>query len=283
MEMGDMQMNSDRPFKTLGPQAARLVSELHVRGRTLFANADVEDITGLSPKSARNFVGSLVQRGVATRLQPGLFILVPFELGHEREYFGNPLVLARELAGGGDYYVSHASAMDVHQMVTQPQLVVYTSTTRAIRPRTVLGTEFRFVRCKPLHVFGITDHWATKTEKVRVSDIERTILDGLKQSEHCGGFTEVAKAFWMRREDIDLSRIVDYALRLKVGAVIRRLGYLLEMFEAGGPRELERLRKRLTASYALLDPLLPAEGKYLARWRLRLNVDAEEIKSLVSS
>ncbi len=120
-------------------------------------------------------------------------------------------------------------------------------------------------------------------ELVDVSDIERTILDGLKQSEHCGGFSEVAKAFWMRREDVDLTRIVDYALRLNVGAVIRRLGYLLEMFEAGAPHECDRLRKRLTASYALLDPLLPAEGKYLARWRLRLNVDAEEIKSLVSS
>ena len=44
---------------------------------------------------------------------------------------------------------------------------------------------------------------------------------------------------------------------------------------------LTRLRKRLTASYAILDPLLPAEGKFLARWRLRLNVDPEEIEAVV--
>ncbi len=31
-------------------------------------------------------------------LKPGLFILVPFELGREREYLGNPYVIARELA-----------------------------------------------------------------------------------------------------------------------------------------------------------------------------------------
>jgi predicted transcriptional regulator of viral defense system len=274
-------MNNDEILKTLGSQAARLVTELYERGGTVFSNADVEEITGLGPKSARNFVASLVHRGVVTRLKPGLFILVPFELGREREFLGNPLIVARELAGGDDYYVSHASAMEVHQMVTQPQFVTFTSTPRAIRPRMVLGAEFRFVRCKPEHLFGITDYWATKTQRVRVSNLERTVLDGLKQSEHCGGFSEVAKGFWMRREDIDPGKLADYALRLGVGAVIRRLGFLLELFDVDASGEIERLQERLTLSYAVLDPMLPVEGKYLARWRLRLNVEPEEIMSVV--
>ena len=281
MEMGVLRMNEYKPLKTLGPQAALLVAELHDRGKTLFSHADVQEITSLQAKSARNFVASLVQRGVVTRLKPGLFILVPFELGRECEYLGNPYVVARELAGGTDYFVSHASAMDLHHMVTQPQLVVYTTSPHAIRPRVVLGTEFRFVRCKPEHLFGSTEHWVTKTEKVQVSDLERTIIDGLKQSEYCGGFTEVAKGFWMRRDNIDHGKLVDYALRLDVGAVIRRLGFLLETFEVDAPRELEHLQENLTATYANLDPLLPDEGKFMARWRLRLNVDVDEIASVV--
>jgi predicted transcriptional regulator of viral defense system len=281
--MGVLQMKQDMPLKTLGPQAARLVAELHERGRTLFSHADVEEITSLQAKSARNLVASLVHRGIATRLKPGLFILVPFDLGRERDYIGNPYVVARELAGNTDYYISHASAMDLHQMTTQPQLVVYTTTPQAIRPRSVLGTEFRFVRCKREHLFGITEHWVTKTEKVQASDVERTIIDGLKQSEYCGGFTEVAKAFWMRQDDIDPTKLVDYALRLDVGAVIRRLGFLLETFETNAPRELERLRQKLTATYANLDPLLPDGGKFMARWRLRLNVDPDEIAAVIGT
>ena len=283
MGMGVLQMKKNRPLKTLGPQAARLVTELHERGKMLFSHADAKKITGLQSKSTRNFVASLVHRGLATRLKPGLFILVPFELGREREYLGSPYVVARELVGSTDHYISHASAMDVHQMVTQPQLVVYTTTLKALRPRVVLGTEFRFVRCKPEHLFGVLDHWVTKTEKVQVSDPERTVVDGLKQSAYCGGFTEVAKGFWMRRDDLNPRRLVDYALRLDVGAVIRRLGFLLETFEVDAPREIERLREHLTATYAILDPLLPDEGKFLARWRLRLNVDREEIVSVVRS
>jgi predicted transcriptional regulator of viral defense system len=281
MGMGFLNMNKNKPFKTLGPQAARRVTELHERGKTLFTHADVEEITSLGAKSARNFVASLVHRGVVTRLKPGLFILVPFELGRERAYHGNPYVVARELVGSADYYVSHASAMDLHQMVTQPQLVVYTMTAAAIRPRVVLGTEFRFVRCRPGHLFGGSGHWVTKTEKVQVSDLERTIIDGLKQSEYCGGFTEVVKGFWMRRDDIDHGKLVDYALSLDVGAVIRRLGFLLETLEMDTPREVKRLQENLTASYAILDPLLPVEGRFLARWRLRLNVDPAEIASAV--
>jgi len=249
----------------------------------VFTLPDLEEITRLSSRSARSFVGSLVRRGVVTRLEPGLFTLVPFELGHEREYPGNPLVVAREIVGGGDYYVSHASAMELHRMVTQPQLVVYVTAPRAIRTRWILGTEFRFVRAKPEHMFGITVHWATKTERVRVSDLERTVIDGLKQSEYCGGFTEVAKGFWMRREDIDAERLVDHALRLDVGAVIRRLGFLMELLEVDAPKALGRLHERLTKTYAVLDPLLPTEGRYLARWRLRVNVDPEEVLSVVGT
>jgi predicted transcriptional regulator of viral defense system len=273
-------MKYNQPPKTLGAQAGRLVTELHERRKTIFSYADVEDITELSSKSSRSLILRMVNRGVVSRLKAGLFILVPFEMGREREYLGNPFVVARELCGTPDYYISHASAMEIHQMVTQPQLVVYTTTPKFIRPRIVLGTEFRFVRCKLEKFFGYSDHWVTKTAKVQVSDLERTIVDGLKQPEYCGGFSEIAKGFWMRREDIDPGKLVDYALMINVGAVIRRLGFLLELFEMEASRELERLRERLTMTYSILDPILPAEGKFLARWRLKLNVSPEEIKAV---
>ena len=85
----------------------------------------------------------------------------------------------------------------------------------------------------------------------------------------------------MRREDIDTGKLVDYALKISVGAVIRRLGFLLDLFEIKAPRELERLRERLTMTYSILDPIMPAEGKFLARWRLQLNVSPEEIETVV--
>jgi predicted transcriptional regulator of viral defense system len=165
-------------------------------------------------------------------------------------------------------------------MVTQPQLVVYVTSPAPMRGRTVLGTEFRFVRCRQSDIFGTAEHWVEKHEKVVVSDVERTVVDGLARPEHCGGLTEVAKGLSMRRADVSAKKLVDYALRLGVGAVIRRLGYLMEACDIGKPDERGRLRGSLTSTYSLLDPVLPPEGKYLARWRLRLNVDPEEIQAV---
>jgi predicted transcriptional regulator of viral defense system len=266
-------------MKTLGPKAARLVTELHARDRRIFGLRDVEAILGVHPPLARSFTAQLVRRGVVTRLKPGLFSLVPFELGRERQYLGNPYVVARELVGGAPYFLSHASAMDIHQMVTQPQLVVYVSTVRPLRRRFIHGIEFRFVTCRRRDVFGTTEHWVEKSERVRVSDPERTILDGLRSPDYCGGLLEVAKGFHMRRADLDPDRLVAYALRLRVGAVIRRLGFLLELWDVQAPRGLTRLQRHLTATYVRLDPGLPAEGRFLRRWRLRLNVTPAELQA----
>jgi predicted transcriptional regulator of viral defense system len=142
-----------------------------------------------------------------------------------------------------------------------------------------MGTDFRFVTCKKEHFFGTVDHWATKQEKVAVSDMEKTIIDGLRQPEHCGGITETAKAIWTRRQNLNGERLIEYALRLDMGAVVRRLGYLMKLYGIGLPKNLGSLRDHLTDTYAKLDSLLPPEGKFVSKWRLQLNVSPDELLS----
>ncbi len=268
-------------LKTLGTQAAHLVTTLYERNRPMFCLKEVQKILRLDEVSSRNFVRKLVNRGVVTRLKPGLFILVPFELGKETEYIGNPFVVAREIVGGKDYYLSYATAMEIHGMITQPQLVVYITTLKPRRSITTLGIEFRFIHSQKRYFFGLSDHWVTKQEKVRVSDLERTIIDGLKQPEYCGGLTEVAKGLWMRYQDVNINRLIRHAIRIDVGAVIRRLGFLLELYKIGNSEDWEILRSHLTETYVRLDPLLPSDGKFLRKWRLQLNVSPEELLSVV--
>ena len=109
-----------------------------------------------------------------------------------------------------------------------------------------------------------------------ISDMERTIIDGLRHPALIGGMTELAKGLWMKRDELKIEQLVDYARRIGVGAVVRRLGYLLEHFGLAEASALEPLRDMLTATYQRLDPLLPAEGAFLSRWRLQLNVTPEE-------
>lgn len=268
------------PPKTAGSRTAQLVTALYESGQTTFTHADVESITGLPPASARSLIRHAVARGVVSRLQPGLFVLVPPELGRATEFAGNPYIIARHLAAGAEYFISHASAMELHRMVTQPQFVIFTSTTKRLRKRTIHGTEFRFVLVRHEDVFGVTTHWISKQESVKISDIERTVIDGLHLPAYCGGITEVAKGLWMRRQEVKPVRLIDYALRLGVGAVVRRLGYLLDFYQIAAPEDLDRLRSSLSATYAVLDPMLPVEGPHVSSWRLRMNVAPDELEAV---
>lgn len=179
-----------------------------------------------------------------------------------------------------EYILSHATAFEMHRMVTQPNLTIFVSTTRPVLPQTVSGYDFRFIRLTPERLFGIARHWVDKERFVMVSDIERTILDGLLHPAHVGGITEVAKGMWMQRANIDMERILEYVRLLNVGVVVRRLGYLLEHYCLADAETLDSLRSMLTATYQRLDPLLPAEGPFLARWRVQLNVSAEELDAV---
>ena len=279
-----MHTNNNDASKTLGPLAGRLVATLYSRNRPIFHFQEVVEILG-GRAPASKILSQLINSGVVTRLKSGTFRLVPVELGFEREYLGNPYIVARELILSGkgtkeEYYLSYGSAFDLHQMVTQPQLVVYVSSPRMMRSRMIQGTEFRFVRCKVDNLFGITEIWIDKNEKVFVSDLERTLLDGLRQPAYCGGFSEVIKGFSIKHQAIDPQKLIDYAVKLDVGAVIRRLGYLMELYQIGLRIHWDFLQTKLTSTYQLLDPELPAEGPHIARWRLRLNIPQEELLAI---
>jgi predicted transcriptional regulator of viral defense system len=275
--------NSKTPgpgLKTLGPRSSALWVELNERGKTTFTLQDAEEITGLRNSSVRTLIHKAERRGLVTRLRSGLYTLVPFELGRATEYVGEPHVIAREMCEGRPYFLSHASAMELHRMVTQPQFTIYVSSTMRTPPRSVHGHEYRFVTVKPTDFFGLTQVWITKQQSVMVSDKERTILDALRQPQYAGGIPEVAKALWMSRKDLKIPQLLDYVQHFSSGALRRRLGFLLELYRLASPEQLESLRSKLTSTYDRLDPTLPKSGSFQSRWRLQLNIGIDELEAI---
>ncbi len=266
--------------KTLGPRSSTLWVELNERGHTTFSLRDVEEITGLRGSSARTLIHKAERRGLITRLRSGLYTLVPFELGRATEYVGDPYVIAREMCEGRSYFLSHATAMELHRMVTQPQFTIYVSSTLRTPPRSVHGHEYRFLTLKPADFFGLTQVWVTKQQTVTVSDKERTLLDALRQPQYAGGIPEVAKALWISRDGVKIPRLLDFVQHFSSGALRRRLGFLLELYQMASAAQLEPLRSKLTSTYDRLDPTLPKSGSFHSRWRLQLNVGIDELQAI---
>ena len=107
------------------------------------------------------------------------------------------------------------------------------------------------------------------------------MLDCAVRPQLCGGLSELAEGLWLRRDDLNENRLLEYVERLSHKAAARRIGFLLETHELGDPDTLATLQSYGKRGFDLLDPTLPDEGPYNRDWRLRINLDPEELKAIV--
>ena len=268
--------------KSLGNTEARLLSSLAAQGKTVFILPEAQETAGVSDYAIRLILSGLVKKKWLIRLTKGKYLIVPFEAGEEGEHTENWFVIAKNLIEPKPYYLSHYSALDIHEMLTQPALTVYISTPVRRIPKKILGATFTFIYTKTNSLWGLEDNWVTPSQKVRVSDLERTIIDCLDRPDLCGGISEVAKGIWSKRNDINYHKLVDYALKYHKKSVIKRLGFILETFSLS-KESLPRLQKEITKSYTLLDPSLPASGKFKSMWKVRANYEPEELVEITKT
>lgn len=269
--------------KTLGRENSRLFTTLAGRGQTVFSIDDAQKISGKSYPATQQALLRLTKAGWLVSLGAGKYAIVLPSVGDDVAPEANRLVIGRELVGDAPYYVSHDSACEIHNMLTRPVTNVTISTPRRLKSRTVLNVPYRFIATKPEDMWGYTLFWISTDEQVQVSDPERTILDGLARPDLCAGVSEVVTGLLIRKDDLDLEKLAEYSQRLGSQAVSKRLGYLLDFYDLAPSEILARLQEQIGPSYALLDPLLPKNGRFLSRWRLQLNIDTETLKGIAST
>jgi predicted transcriptional regulator of viral defense system len=69
-------------------------------------------------------------------------------------------------------------------------------------------------------------------------------------------------------------------IRFNSQAVIKRLGFLLELLEIH-TNATDKLQKIKTKSVVLLDTELPKSGKIKTKWSIQQNVETETIKTAI--
>jgi len=153
-----------------------------------------------------------------------------------------------------------------------PVLFITPKRKQSMRPE-LLGVRFEFVLLKRERVFGAT-LLGEPGLRLRVTDPERTVVDMFDRSDLCGGVPAAVAALEAAWPALDLERLTGYLERFEGGTVPRRLGYLVERLGLLPPDapELARWRTLLGAGYSLLERGGPAEGPFMRRWRLRVNV-----------
>lgn len=265
----------------LCPIGARFVAELRNNGKNIFTLDEAAAVYGKSKQLTSRFLRSLIQAGLLISLIPGKYKFQLETTDSERQ--SDWLNISRELVGPHPYLISHHSAMWLHGMTTQRLTDVYITVPTRIRNKTINGTQYNFVLTQKADSWGATTHLTPNKEKFRVTDIERTILDGLERPELSGGIKNVIYGIWAVQSKINWDRLMKYAASYQTMAAIKRLGCVLELLGLA-PECLPVLSKITAPSecYISLDPPAPKVGRCLIRWHIRVNVNIEELLSTLS-
>lgn len=270
-------------MKTLGKTSAGLIAGLYDENKPVFTIDDIVRINKTSRLNAAKLVFDLIKRKVIYRIKKGKYIIIPQELGSAETFRGNLYVMAKEIVNTKKYYVGFYSAMKYWGMTTQPIVKMFVATAKRQFTPKPLAEKVVFIYIDKKNIWGIKSEWTTKTERVNISDIEKTIIDALSCPEYCGGITEVAKSIWLVKEKINFRRLVKYTLKYNKKAVAKRLGYLLEILGLGDSDTFAKLKMFISNRYDLLDPTSLKRSIDKNNWRLIDNIGRKQIVKIVSA
>ena len=266
--------------KKVSYQSSNILSYFNEQNKLCFDYKEaINAIPDSKEKTLRELLTDMTKRGLLMRVKEGLYYIIPFEQDPET-FMPEWHLLAEYLVKNAEYYIGYYSAMQNHNLITQPSLKEQIVVSKQIRPSEILirNIHFQFIYHNSKHFFGTTKVWVDSFNKVLCSDLEKTFIDCLFKPDYAGGIVEIAKALYVSRDKINFETLLGYAVKFDSQAVIKRLGFLLETLEIR-TKILDDLQRLKTRSYVLLDTELPKTGKRSSRWSIQQNVETETITS----
>ena len=258
-----------------------LVRLLAYQGDRIFSTARARELAtrvGLKDTYLAEALYHLRQNGWIVSLRRGLYALAPTVPGNTPAHEFEIAMALVEPAS-----ISHWSALHHHGLIEQaPRRTFVLTTTETSVPRRrgdkrgkdvgvylVGDLAYRFVQVKPKRFFGTEKVWVGDA-RVSITDLERTLMDGLAMPKYCGDFSEVVHAFQVGMRQLDVDRMIQYASRLGTTAA-KRLGWVLEG-QGVDSSKTAILAALPVKGYRKLDPNGPGKGPCNSRWMLQENL-----------
>ncbi len=227
--------------------------------------------TGRSERTSNNLLAGNLRAGRLLRVRRGLYATVPPGVDADQAT-ADPYLVANKLTG--DAVVAYHAALQFHgKAYSVWQRFHYLTSARA-RSLSFQGMEFLPVQA-PVAVRSLPDLGGGVVEKrhaggaVRVTTLERTLVDVLDAPDKSGGWEELWRSLEMV-EFFDLDAVTDYALKLGSSLTVARLGFYLEQHRDAlmvEDRHLEALRPHAPTQPRYLDSKRES-GRLVSGWNL---------------
>lgn len=248
------------------------LNELTHAGYRIFSVNDAKEIAadmGINPSSVSYILRSLSSHGLIHQLYKGNYVV------EDNILTGSPLhkfEIAMHLAKEGA--IGCWSAMSYHELTDQILSRVYVlapyidEKKRSLYQYKIEGYDYLLIQIQQEHFWGIEQQFMGEV-KIRITDLERTLIDGLTRPHYCGGFREVLSAFAIAKDRMDIHKIIEYGKRSST-AVQKRLGWILNQLSVENISETLSVPE--TKYFDKLDSSGPRRGKQNKQWMLLENM-----------
>ncbi len=219
-----------------------------------FNFATFRKLTNSNSDYARVYIHRLKNAGYVLELQKGTYTI------HK-----DPFIIASRIVWPS--YISLWSAIRHHNMTEQLPHDLWVVTSRRLWRNGISfgGAKIIFVRIKPQYFFGYKKIAISNFEAF-MAEPEKAILDGMLLKKI--SFSELAEIIRNNIKTLDIKRLISYAIEMKSGPLIKRLGYLLDKL---GIDHYTKFRKYLKGSFVPLDYSLPSKGEKDKKWMVIKN------------
>lgn len=237
-------------------------------GYRIFSTEDAREISmgmDIKEKSVHYILRSLATKNLIYPLFKGNYAIADHILS------GSPIhrfEIAMHLCKNGA--IACWSAMSFYELTDQVLSTVYIlapsidEKKRSLYRYQINGYTYVIIQTEQEHFWGVKKERIGEA-KVTITDLERTLIDGLIRPNYCGGFREVLNAFAIAKECIDQAKLIDYGKRCSI-AVQKRLGWILNQLS------FESIDLPISSrNYDKLDTSGPRRGKQNTKWMVLEN------------
>ena len=174
-----------------------------------------------------------------------------------------------------DSAIAYWSALNYWGLTEQIPNTVFVQSLRLKRNKRIRGVYYKFVKISEKKFYGIIQMGRGK-HKIRITDLEKTIIDCFDLPVYSGGYDELIKSFIKTK--LNTTKLLDYSLRVDNLSIMKRISFLAYLFKLRGfERYKKETKKRLKDKYTLFSPLREGKGNFNSEWKLVINMDLKKL------
>jgi predicted transcriptional regulator of viral defense system len=170
-------------------------------------------------ETAHSIIGAYKKKGLVACVRRDLFVAMSLET---KQPVPTRYAIASHAAPGA--YVSHHSAFEYHGLANQVYFEVFAASRTRFRSFEHDGLTYT---CVPSAFDAGVEE---KNDGVRVTDLERTVIDGIDDFEKSGGLEELLRCIELA-PFLDPKKLLNYLSLYEKGVLYQKTGYILEHFK----------------------------------------------------